>query len=1086
MENTPFLRAKLITPEIPDRVLYSRRLKKLDIAGHRAVFITAPAGFGKTTATMLSLQKCRDNVHWYRLEKDDTYLQIFYTHLIDTLLNQPHDNLNESVRGLESIGSISEEYSLLNALICHDAWTIFAHLVEPVYLVFDDFQNVSENSAITESVRYFINNMPPSVRVIVISRTDTGIADGKLALNSDLLHIDQNALRFTKEDIEKLTVDIYKKKMSSDDIDLIHTQTEGWITGITMINSSTGLNALDRSRTSAIDDSNEQSMVKYLLSEVLNRLNPELGWKLAMMSILPDFTCEQLTQIFGIENAEEIVLWLEKNNMFIQKFKTTPPGYRFHSLFRSALQSVLTDKYTQEEIEKMYINTAFYYKKQRDFKKAIEFLLLANRNDEALEIASVEGVLCMDAGDTNGVTSILQPFSEEMIQNNSYLLFLRGRSLFSSEFDQSYTYLHRAFLCFRQSGDYILQMKTLGMMLAISFQRNDMKNIHGIVSQIPKFKAVTRSKYARVTLLMSGFMGAAWADKLTLAKVLNKIIRRLGSYEQLWDYTLKLAEGIVLYRKGDLKPAGEIVTQILNHPTAVINDQWRSIGLALSHAITSLRRDIAASQRIYSEMDAIGEKYNSDYARGHAQRAAAHMKYQTLDCSGAVIHLEQAVVTFFRADMPAMAYATQMNRYLWEVDRSSAELLAKKSFEDLCHLVRLKPGQGQLEMCQTIMGAIYNESGNYEEAEKLLLIAYKKSKSKKALQSMCGTAMHLADLYMRKKDCKLEEKYLQVFGKISSDNDYIYFLEMNYAVLIRVCSRCIEKNIYADHMKRIISIYFGAEAVSRLIKNQEHTVSDLKMQTVTEQKTHETPKHIVIKLFGSFKMSVDGMDIDENEWKTRKISGILKYILVNPQKSVSREVLSSVFWPESDAKAASTSLRVALYELRKTLTKVGLSFESKNALLTEDKNGFRLCSGNTIETDVDIFTASYKKYKSGKVTAENAKTLLIEMYDIYKGDFLENDQYDEWVTYSREQYMSIFIEITHKLVNLYLKDGENELAETLLERLMKTDPYDEKACAALINIYKLTGRKNQAASLHRQFEKRFESEMGAKPDLSLS
>lgn len=410
--------------------------------------------------------------------------------------------------------------------------------------------------------------------------------------------------------------------------------------------------------------------------------------------------------------------------------------------------------------------------------------------------------------------------------------------------------------------------------------------------------------------------------------------------------------------------------------------------------------------------------------------------------------------------------------------------MARKASAELDKLIALKPGEGFTELCCTETGALFKEAGNYKEAEALLLKAYRASRAKKARQSMCGAAMHLADLYYRIGNPRLEKKHLETWGKITAGSGYSYFREMNYPALVRVCARCIEKGINTAYMERLISRYFGADNAVLMSKNPTQAAADPIAFISNCPTAPQKARTIDIKLFGGFRMTVDGVEIAEKEWKTRKISGILKYILANPGRTVSREALAALFWPESDPKAAGTSLRTSLYELRKTLSRIGLAFESRDALLAEGRNGFHLCGRDRIKTDTDRFTGFYEKYRSGKLSSGEIKTVLGQTVELYEGDFLEDDPYDEWIESSREHYRSIFIEVSHKLAGLYMADNDPEHAEALLVRQMKLDPLDEKACGMLIRLYEGTGRKSQAASLRRQFERRYMAELGEKPDFT--
>ena len=142
MSASLLLKSKLLVPEIPSNALFSQRIKNLHISNKRIVVITAPSGFGKTTSVLLSFKKEREQLRWYRLEKEDSFLLVFYTHLIETLFAGKEKGSLDCFRTLSSIQNISEEYPLINAQICQDAASVFTEEKERIYLVLDDFHNI--------------------------------------------------------------------------------------------------------------------------------------------------------------------------------------------------------------------------------------------------------------------------------------------------------------------------------------------------------------------------------------------------------------------------------------------------------------------------------------------------------------------------------------------------------------------------------------------------------------------------------------------------------------------------------------------------------------------------------------------------------------------------------------------------------------------------------------------------------------------------------------------------------------------------------------------------------------------------------
>ena len=386
-------------------------------------------------------------------------------------------------------------------------------------------------------------------------------------------------------------------------------------------------------------------------------------------------------------------------------------------------------------------------------------------------------------------------------------------------------------------------------------------------------------------------------------------------------------------------------------------------------------------------------------------------------------------------------------------------------------------------LAKTLSGALYLREGNIDKAEQLLIQTWTWAKSKQALQSLCGMAMHLSALYREKGDARLEVKYLKFFGDTAAKNSYVYFREMSYVSLVRVCARCTQENISPRHMASIIGKYFGFDAASLLLK-EPSVIADDPDGFVRQfpKYADKEPKSVWVKLFGAFDLTVDGNKIDLEVFKTRKISNILKYILTNPGKTVSREELAAAFWPESEGKAALNSLRVALFGLRKALAALDMPFDSGRALIAEDGRGLYVFRPENVDSDASRFTDIHKALRAGRLSPEDELALLKELTALYEGDFIEGVDSDE-VTTERAHYNAIYVEASYKLVERYLGEGKTEPAEELILKHLKADPFDEKMCAILIDLYRKTGRNKQAISLKKQFTLYFEKEMGVKPEI---
>ncbi|MDF1617909.1 BTAD domain-containing putative transcriptional regulator [Petrocella sp. FN5] len=1082
MQNTLLLKSKLIIPELPKKALYSERIKSLPINKKRAVIITAPGGFGKTTAVLLSLKKERQYIHWYRLEREDAFLPVFYSHVIETLFSGVDKTRLDCYRGLSGISNISEEYSLINALICQDAWEYFSDEQHFHYLVLDDFQNIVENPLISETVRYFIANMPIEIGMLVMSRVDTSIFTGKLALNNNITLINEDDLRFTREETEKLLLNTYKIKSTTKELDRIHEFSEGWIAGLFMISHIDNPLPYQSNYGLEADYATEQTLFNHFFNEYLKGMDVDRLQILAEMSIFPDFSYKELDEILQVDNALEMLEWLEKSNMYIQKFMTQPVKYRFHSLFRRELEVYLKKIKSEAYIKTLYAKAAHYYEKNEDLRPAVQLYIAADQTNKALKIISIFGAQLFAKGQPEKIMYLVTEFPENIIKGDPYLLFFRGLMLLTTEIEEAYDCFKAALLMLRYQKDMSYLMNTFGMILVMSFQTNDFKYAKDVASYIPKFKVALSGGIPLKKLLISGFINTVADEKLILGNVLSKMMARMIIPEAIWDYSFLTIRALLFYRIGRLKSARKILDQILEHQVGLLSDQWRIIGLVGCYSTLMLMRDIEASKKLMTEFALLGEKYDSDFSRSFALEISAVIKYQTRDIVGAISDLEEEAAAYSRYGSPIFTSGAMILKYLWEAEIVPAQTLLEKAELEFANISKQYAGHGYYEFCQGMMGALYKAAGNYEKAEDFLLSSYNESFNKKARQHMSTIAMHLADLYYRKNCTKLLKKYLNIWARLSSKNDYVFFFGMDYFTLIRACALAIEKNLFPEHMRKIIGLYFGSVHSERMVKNSGIAVTNPNsFITACCESEEKVQKIIKVTLFGNFSIQKGEVIIENKEWKTRKISGILKYILAHSGKSISRETLSGVFWPDSDKKAAFTSLRVALYELRKTLDRFGMGFEDEYPLIIEEKNGFCISSKNLVETDVEEFCRLYNTYKSQTLPAED---LLTKMTDLYTGDFLEDNSYDEWVSLSQEYYKAIYIEVSHTLLQLLLKKDALKEAESILEKHMRIDPYDEKACELLLRVYQHTGQNARANSFMRQFEKRFKAEMGVEPNLN--
>ena len=76
---------------------------------------------------------------------------------------------------------------------------------------------------------------------------------------------------------------------------------------------------------------------------------------------------------------------------------------------------------------------------------------------------------------------------------------------------------------------------------------------------------------------------------------------------------------------------------------------------------------------------------------------------------------------------------------------------------------------------------------------------------------------------------------------------------------------------------------------------------------------------LIVRMFGRFEAQIEGQDI---KWMRRRDQQIIKYLLLKPNGSASRNELADVFWPDTDRQLASQSVRTACSNIRKAIAAI--------------------------------------------------------------------------------------------------------------------------------------------------------------------
>lgn len=247
----------------------------------------------------------------------------------------------------------------------------------------------------------------------------------------------------------------------------------------------------------------------------------------------------------------------------------------------------------------------------------------------------------------------------------------------------------------------------------------------------------------------------------------------------------------------------------------------------------------------------------------------------------------------------------------------------------------------------------------------------------------------------------------------------------------------------------------------------------------------EQRRHVLNASFlGQFKLRIDGADVPKSKFVTKKNESILKYLLFNKNKNISKERLIELFWPDSDKKSGFASIRTAIYRIRKLFSECGVS-DTRDAFLAESNGYLYIKHPEYIDSDAETFLYLDIKQKASFQDDERI-ILLKKMTDLYDGHLMDESDYEEWAFFEREEYKTIYFNAVSALASLYIRNSQNKNAENVLLKALSLDPCHEELNDLMIRNYILMNQPEHAYRFYTYYKEMLERELGLEPDGKIS
>jgi LuxR family maltose regulon positive regulatory protein len=379
---TPLLTTKLyIHPVRPELVPRPRLAERLNAGLHRKLtLVSAPAGFGKTTLISEWLQQVDRPFTWISLDDGDNDLSRFLAYLA-AALQRINSSWGQTVQELLCSPQPPAPTAMVAALI-----NKITASGSPFVLILDDYQLISA-PPVHDALAFLLDNMPPPMRLVILSRADPPLPLARLRARGELTEIRADDLRFTMDEAVVFLNEVMDLDLTRQQIAVLESRTEGWVAGLQLAGLSLqGLQHGDVASFIEAFAGSHRYVMDYLVEEVFSRQPPDVQRFLLQTSIL-DRLCGSLCDaLTGHANGQEMLERLEQLNLFTVPLDHHRRWYRYHHLFADLLRERLRQTQPERGPE-LHRRASEWYEYKALTAEAFRHALAAEETERAARLA---------------------------------------------------------------------------------------------------------------------------------------------------------------------------------------------------------------------------------------------------------------------------------------------------------------------------------------------------------------------------------------------------------------------------------------------------------------------------------------------------------------------------------------------------------------------------------------------------------------------------------------------------------------------------------------------------------------------------
>ena len=238
--------------------------------------------------------------------------------------------------------------------------------------------------------------------------------------------------------------------------------------------------------------------------------------------------------------------------------------------------------------------------------------------------------------------------------------------------------------------------------------------------------------------------------------------------------------------------------------------------------------------------------------------------------------------------------------------------------------------------------------------------------------------------------------------------------------------------------------------------------------------TDSNVMQVKARMFGDFALEVEGRVVSGSLQHSKKLRGVVQYLLLHADRRVTHSELYETFWPGEKSANPRAALKTLMYRLRAALVQGGAP---------EDLTFFLVQQGSyqwnpELPTEVDVvdFESDYTQLQNNEMTREKRVVLLQHAVSLYRGRFLDDS--DLWMAAPAAYLHGCYLKMVEELCTLLREDDKQDEIILICRTALQFDELDEDLNYKLILALIAQGRTQEAMQQYQRVTELYYNELG--------